>query len=232
MSLILRIDVDSPYGKRNVINHIGSRIASDFDLQPFLILPYLKYLIEFINYLNIKSIRGYFFFRKCTLPTPEILKLLQKGGHVIGLHLENSLSLDTFKCELDILEKSINSKVEVFSKHGSGKYKYGLHHYPSYEPLKYLEWGSKLGMKIFYGNLEDPSISSIKTNQGIIFFPAAFWIEHHWRNTISFDKNWLIREAQFRDIVLLMHVENIMNSKNELYNELEYILHNTEIKII
>jgi hypothetical protein len=232
MSLILRIDVDSPYGKKNVFNHICSRIASDFDLAPLLMLPYLKYLNEFINYLNSKSIRGYFFFRKCTLPSPEILNLLQKGGHITGLHLENSLSLETFKEELKVLERNINSKIEVFSKHGSGKFKYGLHHFPSYEPLKYLEWGSKLGMKIFYGNLEDPSITPSITNQGILFFPAAFWIEHHWRDTISFDKDWLIRESKLKDIVLLIHVENIINNNDALYNELEYILQNTDIKII
>ncbi|MDR3609515.1 MAG: hypothetical protein P4L27_03020 [Ignavibacteriaceae bacterium] len=228
MSLILRIDVDSPYGKENVFNHICSRIASDYNITPLLFLPYLKYLDDFIIYLNSKSIQGNFFFRKCTLPTNIILDHLRQGNHIIGLHLENSISLDSFKEELKFLESNINSKIEVFSKHGSGKFKYGLHHFPSYEPTKYLDWGSKLGMKIFFGNLEDPTIDFSITNQRLMFYPAAFWLEHHWRDTKSFDINWLIRESKLRDLVLLIHVENIITN-NLLYNELKYILENAEL---
>jgi hypothetical protein len=61
-----------------------------------------------------------------------------------------------------------------------------------------------------------------------MFYPAAFWLEHHWRDTKSFDINWLIRESKLRDLVLLIHVENIINN-NQLYNELEYILENAEL---
>lgn len=231
MAVILRIDVDSPYGKKNLFNHSLSRLASDFDLQPILKLPYLEYLNKFIKYLNNKSIHGNFFFRKCTLPTNEILQILQEGGHVIGLHLENSRSLDTFKNEVEFIENSINTKIEVFSKHGSGKHKYGFYHYPSYEPDKYLNWGMQLGMKIFYGNLENPDISSFFTSEGLLYFPAAFWLEHHWRDTTSFDINWLIQVSKNRDIVLLIHVENVLYNKI-LLKEFEAIIQNTEIKII
>src|ERR1035437_3765708 len=156
MSIILRIDVDSPYGKKTPLIHLCSRLASDFELPPYSILPYLKYLNEFIKYLNDRSIRGNFFFRKCTLPGKKTLGLLQNGRHIIGHHIENSRSFETFRDELNLIETSLKTKVEVFSKHGSGKYKYGINHNPLYEPEKYLEWGSKVGMKIFYGNLEDP----------------------------------------------------------------------------
>ena len=231
MAVILRIDVDSSYGKKNLLTHFFSRLTSDFDFPPIFMLPYLEYLNYFIKYLNNKSIRGYFFFRKCTLPTKEVLKVLREGGHVIGLHLENSRSLDTFKNEIEIIENSINSKVEVFSKHGSGKHKYGFYHIPSYEPDKYLRWGLQLGMKIFYGNLENPDISSSYTSEGLLYFPAVFWLEHHWRDTRSFDINWLIRESKIRDIVLLIHVENLLINKVYL-DELELINQNTKIKII
>jgi hypothetical protein len=231
MAVILRIDVDSPYGKKNLFHHFFSRLTSDFDLPPILMLPYLEYLYKFIKYLNSKSIRGYFFFRKCTLPTNEVLKVLREGGHIIGLHLENSRSLNTFKNEVEFIENSIKAKVEVFSKHGSGKHKYGYHHYPSYEPDKYLKWGLQLGMKIFYGNLENPDISSSYTSEGLLYFPAVFWLEHHWRDTRSFDINWLIRESKIRDIVLLIHVENLLINKVYL-DELELINQNTKIKII
>lgn len=230
MAVILRIDVDSPYGKKNIFNHLFSRLASDFDLSPILILPYLEYLLQFIKYLNGKSIRGYFFFRKCTLPSDKVLKYLRKGGHIIGLHLENSRSLNTFKKEVEIIENSINEKVEVFSKHGSGKKRYGYYHFPEYEPEKYLNWGLQSGMKIFFGNLENPEISSSFINN-ILYFPAAFWLEHNWRNTVSYDINWLIQESKIRDIVLLIHVENILGNKN-FFDEFNKIIQNTEIKII
>lgn len=231
MAVILRIDVDSPYGKKNFLNHVFSRLASDFNLPPILSFPYLEYLNYFIKYLNKRSIKGYFFFRKCTLPNKELFRNLTAGGHVIGLHLENSRSFDTFKKEVDFLENSINSKIEVFSKHGSGTHKYGYYHYPYYEPDKYIEWGYQLGFKIFFGNLEDPRIASSFTNKGLLFFPAAFWLEHHWRDINSFDINWLIRESKTRDIVVLIHVENLLNSK--VYSDgLELILQNTQIKIL
>jgi hypothetical protein len=231
MAVILRIDVDSPYGKKNFINHVFSRLTSDLYLPPILMFPYLEYLNDFINYLNNRNIQGYFFFRKCTLPTIKTLNLLKKGKHIIGLHLENSRSFETFKNEVDIIKSHTKSKVEVFSKHGSGKYKYGLHHYPLYEPEKYLEWGSKLGMKIFLGNLEDPTIPFSYTNNNMLFFPAAFWLEYSWRNIILFDINWLIQESKNRNIVLLIHVENVLYNKLFL-NEFETIIRNTKIRII
>jgi hypothetical protein len=231
MAVILRIDVDSSYGKKNLLNHLFSRLTSDFDIPPIFKLPYLEYLSYFIKYLNNKSIPGYFFFRKCTLPTKDLLNELKVGGHIIGLHLENSRSLDTFKKEIERIENSINSKVEVFSKHGSGSHKYGYYHYPSYEPEKYLKWGSHLGMKTFLGNLEDPTIASLYTNEGLLFFPSAFWLEPHWRDIKSFDLNWLIQESKIRDTVLLIHVENLLINK-VYWNDLELIIQNTQIKIL
>jgi len=231
MAVILRIDVDSPYGKKNLITHSFSRLASDFNLPPILMLPYLKYLNNFLKYLNNKSIQGYFFFRRCTLPTNELLKILREGGHIIGLHLENSRSFDSFKNEIDIMQNSINAKVEVFSKHGSGKYKHGYYHYPAYEPDKYLQWGLNLGMKIFFGNLEIPTIPSSVINERLVFFPAAFWLEHHWRNTKLYDINWLIQESKTCDIVLLIHIENLISNRLFL-SEFEQIIQNTKIKTI
>jgi hypothetical protein len=231
MSLILRVDVDSPYGKKNPFIHICSRLASDFDLPAYPMLPYLTYLNEFIEYLNSKSLQGYFFFRKCTLPRGITLDLLHDGKHVIGHHIENSRSFKTFTDELNLIENNIKTKVEAFSKHGSGKFKYGLYHDPLYEPDKYLEWGSKVGMKMFFGNLEDPMYKSTITNKNIVFFPAAYWLEPHWRDTKSFNTDWLIQESKIRDLVLLIHVENIFNN-SILFRELELIISNTELKIL
>lgn len=231
MAIILRVDADSSYGKRNFINHFFSRMTSDFNLPTISKLPYLEDLKSLINLFNEKSCKGYFFFRKCTLPDSELLQSLNLGEHVIGLHLENSRSFETFQLELNSLENKVNKKIEAFSKHGSGKYKYGFNHYPFYEPEKYLEWAAKLGLKIFFGNLEDPSINNLITEDGLLFFPSAFWLEPSWRNTELFDVNWLVKESKKRDIVLLIHAENILLNKI-LYKELDFILQNSETKVI
>ncbi len=231
MAIILRIDVDSPYGKKRILHHIFSRLTSDLNLAPIIKLPYLKDLNYFISYLNKKAHKGYFFFRKCTLPNTEVLENLKKGGHRIGLHLENSRSIETFNAELKLIKEKLNSKIEVFTKHGSGKHKYGLHHYAPYEPEKYLMWGTELGMKLFLGNLEDPSIPNYRTHDGLLYFPAAFWLEHYWRNTSVFDINWLIKESKEKDIVLLLHAENVVHN-TLFFDELELILQNTETKIL
>jgi len=42
MALILRIDVDRPYGKRGFVRHVASRVASDFHLPRINRLGYLQ----------------------------------------------------------------------------------------------------------------------------------------------------------------------------------------------
>lgn len=231
MAVVLRVDVDSSYGRKNLINHFFSKLTSDLNLPSISILPYLAYLNIFIDYLNDNSYKAYFFFRKCTLPNRKVLTTLNNGNHVIGLHLENSRSFESFKKEIVELEKLIDKKIEVFTKHGSGQHKYGFHHYPPYEPEKYLEWGSRLEIKIFMGNLEDPSFTCTSSKEGIIFFPSAFWLEPYWRDTKKYDINWLINESNKRHLVLLIHAENIIYNK-KLFNDLDFILSNTGTTLI
>ncbi len=71
------------------------------------------------------------------------LNCSKRGGHEIGLHLENSRSLDTFREEIRIVEEHCEKKVRAVSKHGSGGAKFGFHHYAPYEPEKYIDWSSQ-----------------------------------------------------------------------------------------
>jgi len=61
MAIILRVDVDSPYGKKNFFNHFLSRLTSDLNIRPITKLSYLEDVKFLIHYLNANSYRGYFF---------------------------------------------------------------------------------------------------------------------------------------------------------------------------
>ena len=230
MSLIIRIDVDRPYGRQSLCRQILSRISSNYYFPKIQTLGYLADLKIILETLNKNNAKSYIFFRRCSLPSPSIMKLIDRGQHKIGLHLENSRTYKTFNNELKYVEDFLNRKVNTFSKHGSGKYKYGFHHYPYYEPQKYIEWGKKAGMEIFFGNDEDPTLPDYIDN-GLHIFPSAFWLEPFWRNIEKFNIDWLIKEAYKRNIVMLFHPDNI-NTNPNLSKELSYIINKIPTKIL
>src|SRR6185503_7292837 len=155
MALIIRIDVDRPYGKTPFLRHVLSRLGSDIYFPKVESFGYLSELEVVLQMLNEMKARAYVFFRRCTLPSGPILALIDAGGHEIGLHLENSRSFESFRQEKSILERHIGRPVVAVSKHGSGEAKYGFHHYAPYEPHNYTRWAQASGMKLFLGNLED-----------------------------------------------------------------------------
>lgn len=213
MALIIRIDVDRPYGKQGLVRHVASRVSSDYDL-PRLFLPrmaWLRYLDELKTILRILNAHGrsaYVFFRKCSYPSAEVRELMAQGNHVYGLHLENSRTADTFREELAALERELGFPLTAFSKHGSGRDTLGRHHFAPYEPERYLPWAKQAGLKFFFGNLEDPRLLP-RDESGLLFYPSAFWLEPHWRDKQKFPIEWLLREAAERDVVMLLHADNV-----------------------
>lgn len=210
MALVIRIDVDRAYGKEPFFRHMLSRLISDLYFPKMEAFRYLKELKIILQILNERKAKSYIFFRRCTLPSKSTLELINKGGHKIGLHLENSRSFDSFVIEKKLLEGHIGKPVLAVSKHGSGGAKYGFHHYSPYEPDKYVKWAQQSGMKLFLGNLEDPSVGSFVNESNFRVYPAAFWLEPAWRNTKTFTIDWLISRAMMTDIVLLIHPENVL----------------------
>jgi hypothetical protein len=210
MALVLRIDVDRPYGRRPVVRHLLSRLGSDLYFPRVEGFGYLAELQTMLGWLNREGAQAHVFFRRCTLPSLPILDLLDAGRHEIGLHLENSRSFGTFLEELMILERHIGRKVQAFCKHGSGGRRFGRNHYAPYEPEKYCEWAPQVSMRLFLGNLQDPSLEPTKTRNGLLVFPSAFWLEPHWRDTKTFTLDWLLDVARRRDVVLLVHPENVL----------------------
>jgi hypothetical protein len=230
MSIILRIDVDRPYGRSGIVRHLASRISTDYYLPRIPWLRYLGELGDILGILNEREISAYVCFRKCSLPSENIIKLMAAGRHAFSLHLENSRTYETFKEELDFLQTFLHVRVETFSKHGSGIYKYGRNHYAPYEPEKYVEWAMKSGMKCFWGNLEDPTIRSIQ-NGSLIYFPSAFWLESSWRDVEKYPITWLVNEARERDIVMLLHPDNVV-SDPKIMRELLFVLERAAFRLI
>ena len=230
MALILRIDVDRPYGKKPLARHLLSRLGSDLYFPKVQQLGYLKELRAILELLNRHNARAFIFFRRCTLPSKSILQLIDLGKHVIGLHLENSRSYQTFLEEKRILERHTGKPVVAFSKHGSGGARYGFHHHAPYEPDKYVDWARRSGMKLFMGNLEDPSIGPTMDDAGLRNYPAAFWLEPAWRNTEEFSIDWLIASAGLQDIPLLLHPENVL-ADPLLSEQFERLLRSLETRI-
>ncbi len=209
MALIIRIDVDRPYGKHPLPRHVLSRLGSDFYFPKLQALGFLDELKQMLLLLNERQARAYVFFRRCTLPPASILKLMDDGKHEAGLHLEDSRSFETFLEEKETLERHVGRPVFAVSKHGSGKVQYGARHYAPYEPEKYQQWARRAQMKTVFGNLEDPTLEPSRVD-GFFFFPSAFWLEPHWRDTARFPDDWLLANAPRRDTVMLVHPENIL----------------------
>jgi hypothetical protein len=231
MALILRIDVDRPYGKQPFLRHLLSRLSADFYFPKIETLGYLEELRIILHMLNAIQARAYIFFRYCTLPSQSILALIGEGGHEIGLHLENSRSFGHFVTEKHRLERHIGKAVLAVSKHGSGGAKYGFHHYAPYEPDKYIAWARQSQMNLFLGNLEDPSIRPCVDGTGLRAYPSAFWLEPSWRNTKAFPIDWLLAQAQHFDIVLLIHPDNVL-ADPALTAAFQYIVLSLETRIL
>lgn len=210
MALIIRIDVDRPYGRHPPVRHFLSRLSSDLYVPKVVGFGFLTELQIMLSWLNEERARAFIFFRRCTLPSASVLELLDMGHHEIGLHLENSRSFATFQQERQILERHVGRKVLAVSKHGSGGAKFGFHHYAPYEPERYVEWAGRLSMQLFLGNLQDPSLEPTKADNGLLVFPSAFWLEPFWRDTKQFTIDWLLDRARQRDVVLLVHPENVL----------------------
>jgi hypothetical protein len=69
-------------------------------------------------------------------------------------------------------------------------------------------------MSLFLGNQQDPSLSAAIYDRTFSVYPSAFWLEPHWRDTAKFTVEWLLNAAVDRDIVLLVHPENVLADPN------------------
>jgi hypothetical protein len=212
MSLILRVDVDKPYGRHTLPRKIFSKIKEDYFTEFPVKIGYLSHLKQFILFCNKNGVQGHFYHRICTTPDAETLAMQAQGGHIAGLHLENSRTKETLKAEIELLQSKVKGiSINTFSKHGSGTYKLGKHHYAPYEPLKYKQWANELGLKYPSGNGTAEKAADLYNTDG--YYENLFWIEPYYRSS-KFDKlTDVIEAAKNGDVTVLIHPCNYLADK-------------------
>jgi len=206
MSLILRIDVDKPFGHHNMVSRIKSKISENyFNINWLLNSGYLMHLKELLDHLNGIKISAFIYFRYCTAPDKDVLNLLEAGEHHFGFHAENTRTEDLFLNELRLFEAEVGMNALSFTKHGSGKEKLGKNHYPKYEENKYIEWGKK-HLSFYFGNgiLKNKNL----TNSEEIYFPNMFWVHSSYRDESLFDISKVIKKARKEDVCIIIHPSN------------------------
>jgi hypothetical protein len=212
MPIILRVDVDKPFGHSNLINKVKSKLSEDYWFPNFLPFKrnYLYHLEDFISVCNRENVRGLFYFRICTTPNEIIKKLLIDGGHKVGMHAENTRDYSTFTNELSNLTKLSSLTFDTFTKHGSGSLKLGKHHYAPYEPDKYREWAPKSNIQFPFGNEICAAAVDFTAIDG--FFPKMFWLEREYRDSNIFEIKDLIEIAKTSVVPVLIHPCNFVSS--------------------
>jgi len=211
MPLILRVDVDKPYGRSNIINKVKSKLVEDYWFPKSDFLNYLYHVEEFIEYCNSQNVVGYFYFRNCTIPNEKVKKLLIEGNHKIGFHAEDTRNFNSFNSELNEFKKNSNLTIDSFTKHGSGNYKLGKNHYPPYEPDVYLDWANSIKLDLFFGNGICRNLKDLLPING--FYPYMFWIERDYRDN-NFNKLSQIIDYSIDNVIpILIHPCNFNASK-------------------
>lgn len=208
MALFIRIDVDKPYGHKNLLSKLLSKINENFITLRFPKL-YLKGLINLLEYLNENNVKSNIYFRNCTIPTSKIIDLIIKGNHSVGFHAEDTRSKNTFKEELEVFKDKTGLQINHFTKHGSGTLKLGKNHYPKYEPEKYLKWSKEMNLVYKFGN---GTLDAI-LQQSNDFISDMFWIEYWYRNDLFSSIDMLISQSMDKDYVLLVHPSNFETHK-------------------
>lgn len=212
MGLILRVDVDKPYGNSTFFRKIISKIIEDFIPIPFIgTYTYLSHLKDFLFFCNKEGIKAFVYHRNCTRPDNSTVELLKLGGHKLGLHAENTKTFESFENELIRMRKKVKGiTVDSFSKHGSGVLKLGKNHYPPYEPEKYINWAIKAKVNYFSGNGIATNAFDLESING--FYPGAFWIERDYRDKNFSDIKTVIEISKSKDVIILIHPCNYQST--------------------
>lgn len=209
MALILRVDVDKPYGRKNIVEKILSKVREDYWFPRINAFGYLKATQEFIEFCNANNIQGCFYFRNCTTPNKTITALLKAGGHKVGFHAENTRSIDTFSEELERFKSGINElSVTSFTKHGSGVEKLGKNHYAPYEEEKYKAWASDVTIGFPFGNAICSQAADFRIEND--FYPKMFWMHKAYRHPEFPTIEHALEAANAQDVPVIIHPSNFI----------------------
>ncbi|RJO60854.1 hypothetical protein C4544_04225 [candidate division WS5 bacterium] len=213
MPLVLRVDVDKPYGRENIIQKVLSKIREDYWFPPLVSLGYLSHVKKFLKFLESENIHAHIYFRRCTLPPKEWLGTSILSQHSIGHHAEDTRSFEALASEYEIIQKYMRPiKIASFNKHGSGNLKLGRYHYPLYEPDQYREWGQELGVPFLFGNEELVS-RSIPYPEYIGYYPNMYWIDRTYNESEQLNLEEIVKLATDRNIIVIIHPANYIADK-------------------
>jgi hypothetical protein len=209
MGIVVRVDVDKPYGRKTIFGKVFSKLKEDYWFPTITSLGYLKATAEFIQYCNDNNVRAHFYFRHSTLPSKKIRQLLISGNHEVGFHAENTRSFETFQEEYQRFSSKLpNLQITSFSKHGSGDIKIGRHHYYPYEPSLYKDWAAKMNIGFSYGN--EICDSEDDFNHVIDFYPKMFWIHQDYRGTAFNTLEEVVSLAKELTVPVIIHPSNFI----------------------
>ena len=207
MPLVLRVDVDKPYGKSSFGRRVMSKLVEDYWFPRTTGLGYLRDLRLLLGVLERHDVGGHIYLRTCTAPDPATAELLRRGGHHVGFHAENTRSFETFANELACFRDRVGGlEVKSFTKHGSGTLKLGRHHYPPYEEEKYRDWAGRLGLGFPFGNGTISDFDSL--SESLAFLPEMFWMEADYRDPAASDSSRLVALAERFFVPVLIHPSN------------------------
>lgn len=209
MPLVLRVDVDKPYGRATLKERLLSKVREDYWFPAVSSIGYLIHLKRFLVFLSKEGIKAHIYFRRCTLPPRRWLEESLLDGHMLGLHAENTKNYDTFKKELEEVQAHFFPiKISSFTKHGYGNWKGGRSHFPFYEPDKYLKWSESFGIPFLFGNgmVNEPSEFSGQNR----FYPSMFWINELHRDCERFTLQWAVDTAKESNVIVIVHPANFM----------------------
>lgn len=227
MSLILRVDVDKPYGRATFLEKCLSKFRENFWFPALPIIGYLKHLYAFLHFLKEEGICAHIYFRKCTLPLLFQMESFCLYRHAIGVHIEDSRNYNSFKKEIDEISYYFYPiPISSFTKHGSGNIKLGKNHFAPYEPDKYLEWAKASGIPFLFGN----AISYYKNNDDFRqsnYYPGAFWIDR-LTDSNRYQIDEVLKISKRRNVVIIIHPENFIANSN-VKKDMRHLVHLTKI---
>lgn len=208
MAILIRLDIDKPFGRANLVEKVKSKIREDYWLPAFPASSYLQDLADLLEYVNSKNVPVVSYHRLCTRPSVRIQRLLKKGNHAFGLHAENTRSLESLRSEVETLRQHHSDfPLHSFTKHGSGELKLGRHHYAPYEPEKYLQWAKELGVPFPSGNGVAQSKTDFEGEKN--YYPNVFWLEPSYRSEAFNNLEEALAVARDNLVVFSTHPENL-----------------------
>jgi len=222
MSVILRIDVDESYQSR-VLHY--ARVNQELFLAVDS-LGYLESCKKIVGDLDDRGVKASIFFQPFTVPNKGFARALEDAGHSVGLHAVHTNNYNNYLKDLRKISKKFDCKIQGFTKHGSGMLKLSRRHDRVYDSKKYIEYAKQSNLAYFLGNGENPA-EQWSMVDGILYSPSAFWLNRNYRAD-KFTVDWLIDESNNRDIVVLIHPEDVTAGTSLIQQEYERVLGGVE----